>query len=255
MSHDIKNIKNNEDNSIKEVKPKVYKKRGRKPKKKKPEDLLPKVPKKRGRKPKPKKPEDLLPKVPKKRGRKPKPKDPNTPPKVLKKRGRKPKKKVYSVKVLPKTFFEENKNETLILHLPIQSKDLDLSSQETELLKYNPVIGEPEPYEPNSNNNNFSLLSIKKSIESNDINCKNYAEFTNFLKNDDINKEIEENLEIDKKRKNKKVIKNDKSYALTKDKLINIRYEFINSNKNKTWPKKINLNCLWCCHKFDTVYL
>ena len=59
----------------------------------------------------------------KKRGRKPKPKEDVVEEKKPKKRGRKPKEKVYSVKELPKTFFEENKNETLILHLPIKSTE------------------------------------------------------------------------------------------------------------------------------------
>ena len=51
-------------------------------------------------------------KIPKKRGRKPKIKLEEEVEKIPKKRGRKPKEKIYSIKELPKTFFEENKNET-----------------------------------------------------------------------------------------------------------------------------------------------
>ena len=64
----------------------------------------------RGRKPKEQK-------VLKKRGRKPKPKDPTKLEKKPKKRGRKPK-KTFNLKELPKTFFEENNNDTLVLLLP-----------------------------------------------------------------------------------------------------------------------------------------
>ena len=90
----------------------VPKKRGRKPKIQQLSEnnnetqVEEKIPKKRGRKPKNKSPEDLVEKIPKKRGRK-------------------PKEKVYSIKELPKTFYEENKNETLILHLPITLEDKD----------------------------------------------------------------------------------------------------------------------------------
>ena len=60
-------------------------------------------------------------KIPKKRGRKPKIKEEDV--KVLKKRGRKPKEKIYSIKDINKAFFDESKNETLILHLPIKKND------------------------------------------------------------------------------------------------------------------------------------
>ena len=53
-------------------------------------------------------------KIQKKRGRKPKQKDDEDEvliEKIPKKRGRKPKEKIYSVKELPKTFFEENMNQ------------------------------------------------------------------------------------------------------------------------------------------------
>ena len=30
-------------------------------------------------------------------------------------------------------------------------------------------------------------------------------------------------------------------------------YEFIDGNHKNKWPEKVNINCSWCCHKFDTV--
>jgi hypothetical protein len=118
--------------------------------------------KKRGRKPKPKTEEDLIEKIPKQRGRKKIIKDiiPEED-KIPKKRGRRPKEKIYSVKELPKTFFDENKNETLILHLPI---------------KLNEKFFNNDP-NPNSNNMDYSLYNNNDGINNilennldNDIN-------------------------------------------------------------------------------------
>jgi len=97
------------------------------------------------------KPEKIL----KKRGRKPKIKTPEELEieKIPKKRGRKPKEKVYSVKELPKTFYEENKNETLILHLPIHLNEIHKKNN-------------PEPIDEDNfsyienNNNNFSQTNL-----------------------------------------------------------------------------------------------
>ena len=74
--------------------------------------------------------------------------------KIPKKRGRKPKEKIYSVKELPKTFFEENKNEAYILHLPIKSMDKKSNS---------PL--------PNNMNNDYSIYN--ESIDNYDLNTKN----------------------------------------------------------------------------------
>ena len=67
--------------------------------------------------------------IQKKRGRKPKTKVENDLQKVPKKRGRKPKEKVYSVKEFPKSFLDDNKNETYILHLPIKSEEVTYDNQ------------------------------------------------------------------------------------------------------------------------------
>ena len=95
----------------------------------------------------------LIDKIKKKRGRKPKVKEEIVEEKKPKKRGRKPKEKVYSVKELPKTFFEENKNETLILHLPI---------------KPNEKMENPHP-EASNNDTNCCSEDVT-SVERNDAN-------------------------------------------------------------------------------------
>ena len=101
------------------------------------------VPKKRGRKPKKTDVSIKEVKIPKKRGRKPKKTDVSIKEvKIPKKRGRKPKSQSYGV-------YDINNNNTdvesenIILHLPINTKNIIKSSKEDELLTYNPHINEP----------------------------------------------------------------------------------------------------------------
>ena len=120
-----------------------------------------------------KKPEKIL----KKRGRKPKIKTPEELEieKIPKKRGRKPKEKVYSVKELPKTFFEENKNETLILHLPINLNEIQQ--------KNNPEPISEDNFSYLENDNNFSQTNLPTQnnlLENNEDNSINYQELLSF---------------------------------------------------------------------------
>ncbi len=118
---------NNDNNNINENK-EYNKKRGRKPKIKN-DDNESKELKKRGRKPKAKNPEELLPKVPKKRGRK-------------------PKDKYGIVPKITSNYLENQLSDNIILHLPVHSSDI-LSDPfgEHYILKYDPDITTPVPYE------------------------------------------------------------------------------------------------------------
>ena len=215
----------NDDNSNNEVKV-TLKKRGRKPKNQNLE-----------------KNEDEAPeeKIPKKRGRKPKNKPIEVEEKIPKKRGRKPKEKVYSIKELPKHFYEENKNETLILHLPINLDE---------------KVNEPMPNEIESNN-----LNINENNLDNDNQVDNLPTQVNFLEEVDRNNDIEEQKSDDEKVLDNKSSSKDKAWEIDqknankvlKKNLRNILYEFMDSNKDKTWPEKTNISCWWCCHKFDNV--
>jgi len=213
------------------------------------------VKKKRGRKCKPKDQNSIIEKVQKKRGRKPKVKDLNEVDKVPKKRGRKPKEKVYSVKELPKTFFEENKNETFILHLPIKISDQNNINNPMPSLKndnnysmYNEGI---DSYKINENNllpTQFNLLS-----ENNNLVFDNdtYIEKEKLIENNDDNIYIHNKLKDDLKNE----IKEDdiKTNKVIKKNLRNILYEFINANNDKVWPDSTNIHCWWCCHTFNGV--
>jgi len=197
-------------------------------------------------------------KIPKKRGRKPKIKLEEEVEKIPKKRGRKPKEKIYSVKELPKTFFEENKNETLILHLPINLNNINNNNYPL------PNIEDNYSYIENNNNLSNNLLTQNNLLENNKIDNK----IDNILFNDEnhlkniqemhpnknnelinmnnfktINAEINNAWDNDYKNNNKIIKKN----------LRNILYEFINANNDKVWPEKTNIHCWWCCHQFDNI--
>ncbi len=110
-----------------------------------------KVPKKRGRKPKNPQPEEPVNKVPKKRGRKPKKKDEQSDePKIPKKRGRKPKDS-YLTKT-NNTVIDTSSVKDTILHLKINSSNLDNGLLLDNIYDYDPNIITPSPYDPNINN-------------------------------------------------------------------------------------------------------
>ena len=206
--------------------------------------------KKRGRKPKPKNDDELVNKEPKKRGRKPKEKDENALEKIPKKRGRKPKEKIYSVKELPKTFFEENKNETLILHLPITTSEINSNNNEPQ-----PDFNKGMEYSVYSDDfsnfkiNNDNLLPTQSNL-LNDQDNELYNDINN-VNNIIYDSNITNNIKIDKIIKSEEIEDESKTNKVIKKNLRNILYEFINCNNEKTWPTSTNTYCWWCCHQFD----
>jgi hypothetical protein len=224
--------------------------------------------KKRGRKPKPK--EEEVDKIKKKRGRKPKVKEEIVEEKKPKKRGRKPKEKVYSVKELPKTFFEENKNETLILHLPI---------------KPNEKMENPHPEASNNDTNFYNINNNEKIQDDKNLNTQSNLIEQNNIKveenngihlffdgeNIDSSKNIFDNsIKIIKEQNNSTDIKPEytsnvdipidskyeddcKNNRIIKKNLKNIMYEFINANNEKKWPESTNIHCWWCCNSFNDI--
>lgn len=210
--------------------------------------------KKRGRKRKPKDETIIVEKIQKKRGRKPKIKEIDDNDKVPKKRGRKPKEKIYSVKELPKTFFEENKNETFILHLPIKTTDknninspLPNMNNDTSYSIYDEELN-------NYNINNNNLLPTQFNLLDENLE---YKDISNLIFDSD-NQKIETyekkdnniNIVIKKEEENENEVKTNK---VIKKNLRNIMYEFINSNNEKNWPESTNIYCWWCCHQFTGI--
>lgn len=230
---DSKDIQLNLDDDLETTKHKIFEHLN---KKEDDSENIEKTVKKRGRKPKIKTENneengsstEVVEKVLKKRGRKPKNKTEPEVQKIPKKRGRKPKEKIYSVKELPKTFYEENKNETLILHLPIQEDEEN---------------NDPQPLE--QDNQHLNLYNNNNKIE----NIENLPTQIDFLKDNIEN--VEEKLELEVKETNEWSKNSIHSNKVIKKNLRNILYEFIDFNKNKEWPEKTNINCWWCCHNFE----
>ena len=207
------------------------------------------VKKKRGRKPKPK--TELSPKIHKKRGRKPKPKTEEDIQKIPKKRGRKPKDK-YKVEDKPNVI-NISTDENVILHLPINSIDIESKGLDTSnLFNYDPLIKEPEAFDKNNNHflidkntdvnqNNYNNNELKLVIDYDD-NANGEIKEINDIKNkyDNILNEYTENRNVN--------LSNNK---IGKSKIKTLLYEYEISNKNKAWPVHSNINCLWDHHKFS----
>ena len=176
-----------------------------------------KVPKKRGRKPK-KLQLDTEVKIPKKRGRKPKKVQQDTDVKIPKKRGRKPKSQSYGVYDIKNTT-KDVESENIILHLPINTKNIIKSSKEDELLTYNPHINEPVAWDGENvvgkHIDSVAFIDIYKKAENYahypfdekekdivDILTKDEEESTetsnnhSILENDVVHKDIQSNINI-----------------------------------------------------------
>ena len=261
-----KQLNVNKEQNKNEVPVKVPKKRGRKPKPK-PLVEVPKIPKKRGRKPKPK-PLFEVPKVPKKRGRKPKPKNPeDEKPKIPRKRGRKPKEKIYSI---DQKIVNHKPKEYNILFIPVNSDDINNENElmSDQILKYNPSINIPKPYEPgynktfsmceetlhkNNKDNNDEIQYNDKyitgidSLNLQDINMGFMNSINNeeglLLTSQDYQK-IKENHLQNKKTDEDILVYNKKT-------VFRMLPDFYDANNRNEWPKSTNVRCWWCTLPFD----
>ena len=135
------------------------------------------APKKRGRKPKSQQNTDA---TPKKRGRKPKVETSND----KKKRGRKAKSYGVTKSKTPP------KNDNIILHLPITTKDSTQDFGEQELLKYKPEIMEPQPYEPHTPH-----VSLAYQLNDTEEKKTDSEKVEDDTKAEEEKPEIHENLE------------------------------------------------------------
>jgi hypothetical protein len=143
---------------------------------------------------------------------------------------------------LPKTFFEENKKDTLILLLPgLKLSDLD-NDNNIQLflpnadgkLSYDPKVTDIKPYEQSTQ----------------------YERISDSPKKDDMFQSLFSKDEEQEKKHAIKLEEKKDTYEMnfvTSNMLKEIRYVFVNANKNKKWPEKIDLACLWCFHRFDTI--
>ena len=147
---------------------------------------------------------------PKKRGRKPKKKDPNEPPKVPKKRGRKPKGGKIIKKDTLNKLPDKNIQHNIILHLKCPLNPDENSSSLINPTDYNPVVNTVAAYNMPTNgklsNLNYQDFKCDNSNLNKKINTPHWIENKKEEKEekinvDDINlKEIWVKLEILKKK-------------------------------------------------------
>lgn len=196
--------------------------------------------------------------APKKRGRKPKNKvvEPDADENKIvtpKKRGRRPKDKTYTVISNYKEIPTEIEDDNVVLHLPIETNftENDTKIETNGVLRYDPHLNEPAPYEPmNSMKSGFALISDKLQEKLNEIN------------------EIEENNDT------RGIINEVKSATKCSHDEVNIRdIGFEEDNKDyfrvlkkakilkliecdgnkKEWNLATDTCCYYCTEKFETV--
>ena len=166
------------------------------------------IPKKRGRKPKLKNDKELCEiKVPKKRGRKPK-NNIITDVKIPKKRGRKPNLLNIKTPILNISNDKLIKSDN-ILHLKINTKDINEYILGDDIYKYNPNINDPIPYENiDTLSGNLNYGSLNTDLLENTENKKK----ENIQKT--VNKSVEEPVsEIIKDNVNEPKIQDNKNYT------------------------------------------
>ena len=222
------------------------------------ESVEQKVPKKRGRKPKNPQPEEQVNKVPKKRGRKPKKKDEQSDePKIPKKRGRKPKDS-YLTKT-NNTVIDTSSVKDTILHLKINSSNLDNGLLLDNIYDYDPNIITPSPYDPNINN--LELIQ-DENVETDEVITNTFSEIkTNqdakiveTLEDNNTEELYEEKINSINNRYNEtsktSFLPNN---SIKKKNITPIMIYYNEYNKRKEWPKVSNIKCFWCCHNFENI--
>jgi len=189
---------------------------------------------------------------PKKRGRKPKTKLPEEDEKKAgpKKRGRRPKDKTYTVISNYKEVPAEIEDDNVILHLPIET-DIEVNNDKkidtSGMLKYDPNLNEPLPYEPmDSMKSGFALISDKiqekiselNEIEEEEVKVKDVVESKCnsdevYIRDIGFEEDLKDHFRVIKKAKILKLFASDEG--------------------NKEWELSSNCCCFHCTENFQTV--
>lgn len=224
-------------------------------------------PKKRGRKPKNKLlsvQESIENKKPKKRGRKPKKKNEDEVVKIPKKRGRKPN-IMYNNIVNNKNVFDNVSIKDNVLHLKINSEDIQDYIIMDNIYSYNPEISVPKPYDPENFDstqleitNNNGIIEDKPQDSQFNINNDSNNIFQNNeqiknINNNDISIIENENKILEKIDDNIKEINIDSNKTCKKKKIRSILKYYNEYNIKKEWPLTSNIKCFWCVHNFDNI--
>jgi hypothetical protein len=199
----------------------------------------------------------IRPEEVKKRGRKASAKkDEDKEKSVPKKRGRRPKDKTYTVISNYKEVSPEVEDDNVILHLPSENGENvpqienDIMINTEGLMKYDPNLNEPMPYEPlNSMQSGFAVISDKLQEKIEEL------EETKV----ELEMETEENIVENMEKKDDEVFMRKIGFEEINNNYFNVLkkaeiMKLIESEESKKeWSMTSDVSCFYCTEKFDSV--
>lgn len=179
-----------------------------------------------------------------------------------KKRGRKPKEKYnFDTSSMNFDMAPDPLSESIIVKLPIAVKDATKSSTIfNSLMKYNPDMDDPMPYDPLVSNFTAQPDKLEEANANKHKKIKKYDEIASVDINDlDIDQYSSKNMvvDFDKKDTAPKKIEPKQARLRQIDVLLQNKYKnetkipLMVEFKNRDVCEKTDIHCLWCCHQFD----
>jgi len=186
----------------------------------------------------------------KRRGRKPVGKGEELEEKVFpKKRGRRPKDKTYTVINNYNEVPVDVEDENIILHLPVKGEETengnDVAINTDGIMRYDPVLNEPAPYEPFNNMQSDYALISDKIMDKIDVMEEDKRE-------DEMDCVMEkvESDDVCVREIGFEVLGKDYYNILKKAKIL--RY-IVGEDSKKEWDVNTDTACFYCTEKFSTV--
>ena len=167
---------------------------------------------------------------------------------VPKKRGRRPKDKTYAVISNYKEISDTVEDENVILHLPSENGEQEeKDSINTDgMMKYDPNLLEPLPYEPMNNmQSDYAIISDKLQEKIGKLDEDLEVEDTRSQK-DLVNIEVDE---VYLRKTGFEEINRNYYNVLKKAKILKL----VSSEDNKDWDMKTETACFYCTECFDSV--
>lgn len=169
---------------------------------------------------------------------------------VPKKRGRRPKDKTYVVINSVNEVPAEVEDDNIILHLPMRNtedtNDNDVSINAECVMKYDPVLNEPMPYEP------FNNMQSDYALISDNILDKIGEENEEKLEDEEIIPQVKESVDDDGCVREIGFEDMDKNYynILKKAKILK---HIASEDSKKEWDVSTDSVCFYCTEGFKTV--
>ena len=169
---------------------------------------------------------------------------------VPKKRGRRPKDKTYAVISNYKEVSDVVEDENVILHLPTDDgkKEEEDSINTNGMMKYDPNLLEPAPYEPMNNmQSDYAIISDKLQEKFGNMDEENVELGGEGSAKDMVNMEMDE---VCVRKVGFEEINKNYFNVLKKAKILKL----VNSEDgDKEWDMKTTTACFYCTECFDSV--